>query len=249
MYGTIQGKTYKGSDFFWRATLRAGTEEPRFFNPEFRAKLKLKDFAAFYRDDSGKCPLPMLPTHWQLAVQNSRDLLRHKLIPAKILEQSNKSKRPLRTFLKLAGKISGYREDPLKKKLMLLAVILAERPEKFLKSNEESRWEPIVDYHVQRTALRTGLVKILDEKLREKIVSRKLISTNEERSIRWKVFSAMQNLQRLSGKSAAAIDWLFFSARKKCPEMTEPDCAHCILDSVCAKRKELFQPVYRTTYY
>jgi len=31
--------------------------------------------------------------------------------------------------------------------------------------------------------------------------------------------------------------------------MTEPECSHCPIDAVCAHRKELFQPVMRTTDY
>ena len=46
-----------------------------------------------------------------------------------------------------------------------------------------------------------------------------------------------------------AVDWFFFNARRRCPEMTEPDCANCVIDAVCAHRKELFQPVVRTTFY
>jgi hypothetical protein len=36
---------------------------------------------------------------------------------------------------------------------------------------------------------------------------------------------------------------------KRCPEMSVPECSACRLDSVCAQRKELFQPVLRTAYY
>ena len=46
-----------------------------------------------------------------------------------------------------------------------------------------------------------------------------------------------------------AVDWFFFSARRRCPEMIEPDCPNCPVDPVCAHRKELFQPVRRTSFY
>jgi hypothetical protein len=53
----------------------------------------------------------------------------------------------------------------------------------------------------------------------------------------------------LSGKSIQAVDWFFFNFRRRCPEMTEPECALCPVDPVCAHRKELFQPVFRTAFY
>ena len=46
-----------------------------------------------------------------------------------------------------------------------------------------------------------------------------------------------------------AVDWFFFGARKRCPEMSEPQCHVCLVDPVCAHRKELFQPVLRTSHY
>jgi hypothetical protein len=42
---------------------------------------------------------------------------------------------------------------------------------------------------------------------------------------------------------------LFANARRRCPEMTEPECMACPLDPVCAHRMEYFQPVLRTTFY
>jgi hypothetical protein len=45
------------------------------------------------------------------------------------------------------------------------------------------------------------------------------------------------------------VDWFFFNSRRRCPEMTEPICEHCQVDPICAHRKELFQPVIRTTFY
>ena len=62
-------------------------------------------------------------------------------------------------------------------------------------------------------------------------------------------YEAIQQLVELSGKSMGAVDWFFFNARRRCPEMTEPECARCPVDPVCAHRKELFQPVLRTTFY
>jgi len=47
-----------------------------------------------------------------------------------------------------------------------------------------------------------------------------------------------------------AIDWFFFNyMRSHCPEMQEPVCEKCAADPVCAHRKQLFQPVFRTSFY
>ena len=59
----------------------------------------------------------------------------------------------------------------------------------------------------------------------------------------------VEQVVSLSGKTTGAVDLFFFNARKRCPEMTEPECQFCQLDSVCKHRKELFQPVLRTSFY
>ncbi|MEW6232154.1 MAG: hypothetical protein AB1566_07570 [Chloroflexota bacterium] len=60
---------------------------------------------------------------------------------------------------------------------------------------------------------------------------------------------AIRQIVAGSGKSMGTVDWFFFNARHRCPEVAEPECFQCPVDPVCAHRKELFQPVLRTTFY
>ena len=62
--------------------------------------------------------------------------------------------------------------DPLRKKSTLLAIILQQRPERFLRVEPSERVPPIIDYHLQRSCLRTGLVRVRDAALREKLLAR-----------------------------------------------------------------------------
>ena len=59
----------------------------------------------------------------------------------------------------------------------------------------------------------------------------------------------IEKLGEISGRDTGVLDWFFFNSRERCPEMTEPECSHCSIDALCAHRKELFQPVMRTTDY
>ena len=100
-----------------------------------------------------------------------------------------------------------------------------------------------------RSCLRVGLIEVKDEALAAAIAARRVISEADEQVVRQAAYNAIEQLTAVSGKTIGAIDWFFFDARRRCPEMTEPECAKCALDPICAKRKELFQPVYRTTAY
>ena len=107
-----------------------------------------------------------------------------------------------------------------------------------------------MDYHNMRSCLRIGLIDVVDGELREKLINRQVVSPAEEWAVRYPSYLAYDQLVSLSGRSLNTVNnYLFTNARKRCPEMTEPDCRSCKLDPVCAHHKELFQPVLRTSFY
>ncbi len=118
-----------------------------------------------------------------------------------------------------------------------------------MKFGKDEQVEPVIDYHLMRSCLRVGLIDILDEGLKTKLINRELVSTDEEWAIRRTAYRAIEQVIALSGKTTGAVDWFFFGARKRCPEMSEPECDVCQINAVCAHRKEMFQPVLRTTFY
>jgi hypothetical protein len=128
-------------------------------------------------------------------------------------------------------------------------MILNQRPESFLPLREDEELEPVIDYHAQRFCLRVGLIDVVDEDLKERLINRQTVSPDEEWAVRYAVYRAVERIIALSGKGTGAVDWYTFSARKRCPEMTEPECHLCQVDPVCAHRKEFFQPVFRTSFY
>ena len=170
------------------------------------------------------------------------------LTPQVVLERVNRSTDPLQALLLELDHVGGYKEDPLRKKSGLLGMILQQRPEAFLASSGNDM-PPVVDYHVMRSCLRMGLVHVADEWLRDKLVARQVLGTDEEFAIRLAAHDAIERVVVQSGKTMGAVDWFFFQARQRCPEMTAPRCDECLVDAACAHRKSLFQPVLRTSYY
>ncbi len=236
MTGVVDGVELKGSDFVWRSATKALLE----------GKPVLTDFL----DDDGRCPLPMAESHRELAAGFQAFL--EKNPPEAVLAACNAAQDPLEHLLGLLDEAPGYREDPYQKKAMLLGMTLAHRPERFLRAADggvPEGWGPVVDYHIQRTSLRSGMVVPLDEELRAQLNGRRLLTEEQEDAVRRATYDAMMELSRLSGLSHPAIDLLFFQARKRCPEASEPQCPECPLEAACARQKKLFQPVYRTTAY
>jgi hypothetical protein len=247
-YGTLDGQPRKGAEFMFRAMLKAARKFPVLLSPERQANMTAEQMAAIFAEDDGICRLPMLDTHLELTRQYGRYLVARNVDPDRIVAECNRSNNPAKAFVATLQHIPGYAEDPLEKKLFLLAIILKNRPEKFL-AIQNSDLRPVVDYHIQRTFLRTGMVAVTPGALRSSLENRTFVQATQEESIRRAAFQAVDLLCKESGKDVAAIDWFFFKMRKTCHEMQAPDCATCPVKGVCRQQVDLFQPVFRTTYY
>ncbi len=245
---SLNGRTLKGSDFLWAAYRRWLDADVDGLTPAGQARIPRDELARRYASDDS-AEMPMINEHWHGAQNYGRDMLALGWTPTGIVARANTSDTPLRAFLAQMDCIGGYKEDPLRKKSVLLAIILQQRPEQFLRVDSDEAVPPIIDYHLQRSCLRMGLIEVKDARLRQSLVNRELLAEEDEWAVRRAAHAAIEQLQRASGKSMGAVDWFFFGARRRCPEMIEPDCARCAADPVCAHRKDLFQPVRRTTFY
>ena len=250
LIATIGGDKLKGSAYLFRANVRALQGDVTFYNPERQAKISREELQKLFRADDGSDPMPAFDLHLELARNYGSDMLATGKTPQQILEGAQKSSTPLRTFLSDLDQIGGYKEDPLRKKSNLLALVLNQRPEGFLEFGAGENVPPVIDYHTMRGCLRMGLIDVLDAPLKKKITDRQIVTAEEEWAIRYACYLAVEEVVRVSGKSLGAVDWFFFAySRQHCPEMTLPVCAECDVNPVCTHRIELFQPVLRTTFY
>lgn len=248
LIATIDGEERKGAFYLFRAYLRWLEHDPDRLSPAGQAALTESDLRAVLRADDETMPMPALDLHLSLAQRYGQDMLALGLTAQCLLERVNESSSPIWSLLRHLDHIGGYKEDPLRKKSSLLAIILQQRPEQFL-SDDEADAPPIVDYHIMRSCLRTGLIDVKDKQLADQLIGRELLSEAKESAVRMAAHSAIEQLVERSGKSMGAVDWFFFQARKRCPEMTEPLCSQCVVDPACAHRKTLFQPVRRSSFY
>jgi hypothetical protein len=201
------------------------------------------------RADDGSLPMPAFDLHLAQARAYGHDLLALGWMPQHMVAQANAAPRPIGKLLTLLDGIGGYKEDPLRKKSGLLALILAQRPERWLRPAAGEGFPAVIDYHLMRSCLRTGLIDVLDAELEQALLERRLLQPAAEWAVRLAAYEAVEALVEQSGQSMGAIDWFFFNARRRCPEMSEPECAACAIDPVCSHRKSLFQPVLRTSFY
>ena len=250
MIAKIDGKTLKGSEYILSAYLRMLNSDPDFFSVNRQANLSKEELEMILADDDGNCPMPAIELHLSEAQSYGQDMSALGMTPAKIIQKTKGSRTPMADLLRTLWNIGGYKNDPLQKKSALLIYILLNRPENFLQLGDSEEELPCIDYHLMRTALRTGMVSVCDTYLEQKITSRALVSEEQEYDVRQNVYKAINTLVDTSPNlNMVSVDQFLFRMRKGCPEMSEPECKSCALDPVCAKQTQLFQPVIRTTYY
>ena len=246
----IDGRSLKGSTYLYYAYTRKLRNDPLFFSPERQAKVTDVDLLEVFKADDGTDPMPALALHVEKSKQYGTDMLAMGYTPEMMLVQAQRSETPLKSFMMMLDHIGGYKEDPIRKKSDLLALCLDQRPEKFFRFGKNETVAPVVDYHCMRGCLRMGLIDVLDVDLKKKLAGRELLAEDEEWAVRYAAYHIQEQVEILSGKHIGAVDWFFFNyMRSHCPEMTDPICAECAADGMCAHRKEMFQPVLRTTFY
>ena len=245
----LEGEARKGSDYLWRAWLRPLLADPGFYLADRQAALGDSELAVLFRDDTGGQPMPAFDLHLGMARAYGRDMTALGWSPASLVARVSESVQPLAALLSSLDYVGGYKEDPLRKKAGLLALILQQRPERWLQPAAGETFPPVIDYHLMRSCLRVGLIDVADAALENALLERHLLEPADEWAVRLAAYEAVQRLVTHSGRTMGAVDWFFFNTRRRCPEMSEPECHRCAVDPVCAHRKALFQPVLRTTFY
>jgi len=251
MVAPIDGIDRKGSDYLWAVYRRWASREPDAMQPTRQADLTTGEWHQLAADDSGVDPFPRPDLAVDPAQAYGRAIGEIGVTADDMVDAASAAPRPMHALLTLLDHVGGYREDPLRKKAALLGVVLRQRPERFLPrpAGILDDAPPIVDYHVQRSCLRTGIVIIDDADLRAAIAARRVLPAADEAAVRRAAFEAVAALSERSGRDMGTVDWFLFAMRHRCPEATVPLCAECPADPACAHRVELFQPVLRTTAY
>ena len=274
--GVINGRYYRGSNYLLRLLMKLAEEDPGILDPSRMAKLELTDFLAWFGPPE-KAKAPRRPVERVILLRDAAE---------KLLElYGGRVSALLEACSGRIGGPGGLRErlsvfkafsDPLAKKTMVFAIL----------AMVEGLWEPLdpenitvgVDYHLQRVALRTGMVKVLDEKLLTKLKARRFVSAEEHNAIRSACLEAYTLVSRFSGLSQVELDQIFWHIGRCCCHYAEvPACGprkpcyraktcsllsatnyacpgYCPLDGVCEasldeEKVKLMEPKVITYYY
>ena len=194
----IGGVERKGSDYLWDAFRRRVEQDADFCSPERQANLSREELLEVFRADNGDDPMPALDLHLE---QGAPLWSGHACASAHARRLCCKKPWHLLNLCRFSWlpsiKIGGYKEDPLRKKSGLLAMILNQRPEMFLPLRDDEQVAPVIDYHAMRSCLRVGLIDVIDEELRNKLINRQIVSAAEEWAVRYAAYRAIEQVVAL----------------------------------------------------
>lgn len=160
--------------------------------------------------------------------------------------------------------------DPQQKKSTFLIKLLEE--DGLVKINDPENFIPIMDYHMQRVLLRLGCVEITDDTLRDKILHRSVLDTDEP--IRQLCIEAFKLIAKGSGHPVTKMNDFFWSLGRSCCHettlCTDKVCSKspctfteivevsnhskCVFQGICKgatveSYRKLWQPVVETHFY
>jgi len=103
-------------------------------------------------------------------------------------------------------------KDPLRKKSTLFIKLLFQSG--IIRILDSERFEPLMDYHMQRLLLRTSCIDILDNELEQKLKNKTLLDSDIE--VREKCIEAIKIISKLSGFSVLDLDDIFWGIGRSC---------------------------------
>jgi hypothetical protein len=214
--------------------------------------------------------LDRLAERSDLLIEMSRKLVdKHSGQISRLLSKGNGRLNGDQGIYQLLADFMAY-ADPLRKKSTLF-VVLAQNAG-LLDIKDVQNMVPIMDYHIQRVLLRLGCVEVLDPKLREALINREKLDSDEE--IRNASIEAVKELAFHSGHPDSIIHDFFWPLGRSCckekplcksgicdkkPCTFElfvhlPSHKNCVFDGICKgslseQYIKLWQPLVETQYY
>ncbi|MDP3735473.1 MAG: queuosine salvage family protein [bacterium] len=256
--GHIRGKEYRGSALLFAALKQEFDRDRGIFEPYRLAHMSGVAIQHLLSDDLGPMPFPDIEARVALTHRYGayfRAALSGLNSPKKMIEVANLAAQPLAALYRLFSWVPGFWEDPLQKKIGLFAMEMISRPERFLVPAEREDLRPIIDYHIMRVCLRSGMV-LLAKVLRTANSARLFVTATIEEAIRRATYQAVHTLATIVRarlprlrRVMAFVDHALWRARSYCPELVEPNCPSCDFRVACRKDTSLFQPVFRTLFY
>jgi len=222
-------------------------------------------------DENPQCTLDKLPERIGL-LKDIAQVLQEKY-ESQIEKLINKSEMRLfnngKGLYELLNDFQAF-QDPLKKKSTLFIKLLFQSGIIYILDSE--KFEPLMDYHMQRLLLRTSCIDVLDNELEKMLKNKVFLQSDLE--IREKCVEAIRLISKYSGISVLDLDDVFWAIGRSCcnnkiicrdRQCSKNPCTltsilflenhdHCLFEKIClgslnGSYQEFWEPKVSTYYY
>lgn len=235
--GVIEGRPLRGWDYLYACAERAYRSDPHFFTAERLWRLSPQDLKGIFSDqgDPSTSTLDRIGERLHLLREAAASLLQWYQGDVWVLyERSGGCVGGGTGLLNLLAQFEAYR-DPLKKKSYLLLMILSTSKIWVLQDLERLRFP--VDNHLIRVALRTGMIRVEEQRLQERLKGEGEITSAEEQALRQAAQQAGDLLLRASRRTVFELDTILWHIGRSCCFSEHPPiCGPRAIVHPCFKR-------------
>jgi hypothetical protein len=237
LHGVIEGRPLRGWDYLYDCAERASRRDSDLFTAERMWQINPEALKRVFSDqlDPHTSTLDRVEERLHLLREAAASLIHwYRGDVWGLYERSGSSLSGETGLLNLLSQFEAYR-DPLHKKAYLLLMILWASKIWSLKDLETLRFP--VDNHLMRVALRTGMIRVEDEGLQERLKRGGEVETREEQVIRQAVQQAGEVLVQASGRTVFELDTILWQiGRSCCFDEHPPICGPRATIHPCFKR-------------
>jgi len=272
--GMVGGIRRRGWDYLFARLEEAARAEPTLLEPERWVSLSVKELRAVFRDAELGERLSNPELRSELLRDLGRGMTAHGWRWADDIYRLSGGRIGTGelNLLQLLAEFRAYNDPVRKKSLFYLALMRNAGLWQYV--DEEQLGTP-VDYHEVRGHLRLGTVRIVDEALRQTILSFRSVSAVEDIAIRQAVYDAIMLISERSGvRNPSQLHYLFWNVFRSICTRDSPQCfrlsptcslparymhlteltggRRCPFSEVCASAGEaspICEHVYETDYY
>jgi len=273
LQGTLDGTWYRGWDYMVHAARRALRVAPDGFTAAHLVHTTGDSLCSLFADDgvaehSTLDRIPERVAQWRATAQLL--LARYAGDVMNLYAAADQRLRGAGGILARLAEFEAY-SDPVEKKSFLF-IMFAQRSGAWAVADVE-HLKVAIDYHVMRVALRSGMVRVADAALAQRLKARSPVSADEDNALREAVRPACDLLVQHAGQSVFDVDnTLWMMGRNCCFYDYEPICGdhacwrqsqctfvrsiayacpgRCLFDGVClGSRDPAFRAYWETTLY
>jgi hypothetical protein len=246
--GILSGKRISGSYGMHQIARLRFEEDESLFEPEKMARMTLKKFEDFFRDDEGnfyfskqsKELTKLRASFWR---DWGRKLMRYfKGDPRGIFKL-----RRIEDYLLKLDLFDGFQGDYPCNKKKHNYIARAEEGKEIAPPLDPYNRNALIDYVVSKVALRIGLVNVLSPGLKEKLQTHANLSFGEMQSLRIAVHRAINCFVKSElfkynpDTNMYKVDQWFFGKGPICRDF-ETSCKRCDASQICARQIDYLTP-------